>query len=209
MPEAKDFAAEYIRKGSYHHRMSGFVKLWTERNYALLAEGVHGRVLDIACGDGRLADFLDPAVAVDGFDIVPEAVRLAHAKGRYGRVWEGDIRESAPYEGGPYDFFICSLSLQYLTQEELEGHLSHMAGLLESGGTYRFSYPNTKPEYAASKIREDTGRIFRTVRLRSICGFIDKAHDLAGKDLEEAFTRSLDTPPERSYHYIVEASQQQ
>ncbi|HQP92176.1 MAG TPA: methyltransferase domain-containing protein, partial [Candidatus Omnitrophota bacterium] len=131
--EIKDFDKEYCQKGPYHHSQSGFKKMWLDRNYSMLTDGFKGKVLDIACGDGRIADFLKKGAVIDGFDVSAKAVEFARSKHLYRDLWISDIRDKTAYDKDKYDHYVCSLSLQYLTDDELENHFRSMSSLIASG----------------------------------------------------------------------------
>jgi SAM-dependent methyltransferase len=203
MTEIKDFYREYSSRGAYHHWLSGFKELWIERNYRLLADNVSGKVLDIACGDGRLVDFAGVSVVVDGFDIVPEAIELAKKKSRYRDAWVGRIEDPENYRRDDYDYYICSLSLQYLDPESLRRHFLLMKDILSRKGEYRFTYPNTKPEYAPRLLMEDLRKIFSGVTAVPVIGVIPGADAMDNLALMKAFRESQNGPLETSYHYMM------
>jgi SAM-dependent methyltransferase len=80
---------------------------------AALLRRVHPRcrtVLDIACGTGEHAHLLSSrhGLEVDGLDLDPGFVRIAAAKHRAGRFFEGDMVAFAL--GGRYDAVLCLFS---------------------------------------------------------------------------------------------------
>jgi SAM-dependent methyltransferase len=203
MTEIKDFSREYASKGAYHHQLSGFKARWIEHNYRLLADKVTGKVLDIACGDGRLADFIGASSEIDGFDIVPQAIELTKKKSRYRGLWVGHIEDPKNYLRDSYDYFICSLSLQYLTKGDLKKHFLMMKDILSLKGEYRFTYPNTKPEYAPALLTKDLKTIFSEVTAVPVTSFVSGADTMDDRTLEKAFIDAQRGPLEASYHYMV------
>src|ERR1700682_647388 len=68
-------------------------------------------VLDLACGTGRIGDWLSKrcAAAIDGIDITPEMLEVARRKGVYRTLLVGDVASTGlPAE--TYDLCIQSLA---------------------------------------------------------------------------------------------------
>ncbi|MDD5440347.1 MAG: class I SAM-dependent methyltransferase [Candidatus Omnitrophica bacterium] len=203
----KDFDAEYREKGAYHHTLAGFSRLWYERNYRLLADGLHGKILDVACGDGRLADYIrDKDAVIDGFDASGHAVGLARQKKVYRDLWVGDITDPAAYTRDTYDFFVCSLSLQYLAEPALVRHFNDMKRLVAGGRVYRFTFPNTELVPKAETMRAILRPVFSRVDMVTVTGFIKDAGAMDAKKLAGNFNKAKNDPVEKSYHYMVTVS---
>lgn len=202
--ETKDFQKEYEEKGAYHHRLTGFRKMWFDRNCRMLTEGIGGKILDIACGDGCLVDYIGDFSHVDGFDLSVKAVELARKKRIYRNLWQENIvEEKNYYKYGPYDFYICSLSLQYIAEEQLIEHFKCMRDVLSDISEYRFSFPNTKKVSPPKVIKKILEYYFKYVEMKTITGFIENADSLDYEQLVDAFSRAKDSPVEDSYHYMV------
>jgi SAM-dependent methyltransferase len=77
------------------------------------------RAADLGCGTGRTAAWLRAhgVAAIDGVDLVPEMLAVAHERGVHDRLLEGDVADSG-LEGGAYDLVIASLVDEHL--ESLE-----------------------------------------------------------------------------------------
>jgi 2-polyprenyl-3-methyl-5-hydroxy-6-metoxy-1,4-benzoquinol methylase len=73
-----------------------------------------GRVLDIGCGAGGIADPLRAAgaAAITGIELVPEAA--AAAERVYDEVWVGDALEGVPKLSGRFDTILCYDVLEHL-----------------------------------------------------------------------------------------------
>lgn len=91
-----------------------------------------GRVLELACGTGRIGAWLRRrgVAALDGLDLTPEMLERAAARGVYDRLVAGDLRDSG-LPGGAYD-----LILQVLAEE----HLPELASLYRE--TARLTAPD-------------------------------------------------------------------
>ncbi len=203
--EIKNFDKKYKEFGAYHHSLKGFKALWYKRNYELLCENTKGKILDIACGDGKLSDFADLSrIALDGFDLSRKAVNLAREKHSYGKLWIGDITDPINYNRDEYGFFICSLSLQYLSEKKLFSYFEFISSFLSRNKTYRFSFPNSDKVTPPDKMRKTLFKLFQKVTMTTITGFVKNAESLGQQELEHEFRNSISCPPEESYHYMVE-----
>lgn len=201
--EIKNFDTEYSLKGAYHHTLTGFKKLWIERNYYLLTKNVCGSVLDIACGDGRMTDYLIHIDKIDGFDLSRQAIIHSQGKGKYRRIWAGDINDKNNYLDEKYDYYICSLSLQYLTDEELQHHFMLMASIMKKTAEYRFSFPNSPNVMSPSNLLLMLRKYYSRIRMESIVGLIPDADNIDLIKLMSEFTNKQYVPVNDSYHYVV------
>ncbi len=61
-------------------------------------------ILDIGCGSGAVAEAVAALVTapIDGLDLSPEMLRVAEAKGIYGRAIEGDVLSRVPIPDDTY-----------------------------------------------------------------------------------------------------------
>ena len=68
-------------------------------------------VLDLACGTGRIGEWLRPRghAAIDGLDITPEMLDRARSKGVYRTLGIADV-SSTGLPGGTYDLCVQSLA---------------------------------------------------------------------------------------------------
>lgn len=72
-------------------------------------------VLDMACGTGRIGQWLKTAGvgALEGIDITPEMLAIARSKGLYSRLHLGDITATG-LEAGTYDLITVALADEHL-----------------------------------------------------------------------------------------------
>ena len=75
-----------------------------------------GRIVDLACGTGRIGAWLRArgAAHIDGVDFTPEMLARAEAKGLYERLFRADVLDTG-LPGSSYD-----LVVQVLAEEHLE-----------------------------------------------------------------------------------------
>lgn len=76
---------------------------------------VKHRMLDAACGTGIVAEILlnsaitlPNLVEIHGFDLCPEMLAKARAKGIYTNLQVVNLKETLPYESGFFDSITCS-----------------------------------------------------------------------------------------------------
>lgn len=104
---------------------------------ALLPDVTGERVLDIACGQGRLSRYLAGQGAdVVGVDISAAMLSRARATGpdRIAYV-QGDVaRDTAWWDGRPFDGCTCELALMDI--DDLAGTLSAVTTVLRPGGWF-------------------------------------------------------------------------
>lgn len=74
-----------------------------------------GRVLDLACGTGRIGAWLRArgVASLDGVDVTPEMLAKAEARGVYERLVAADIRDTG-LPAGSYDLVVESLADEHL-----------------------------------------------------------------------------------------------
>src|SRR5262245_254816 len=93
------------------------------------------RVLDLACGTGRIGVWLRQhgTAAIDGVDLTPEMLELARAKGVYRALHVADVcRTMLP--GGAYELAIQSLADEHLP--DLAPLYREVARLTTPDGTF-------------------------------------------------------------------------
>jgi ubiquinone/menaquinone biosynthesis C-methylase UbiE len=144
--EMKDFEDIYKKQGAYHVIKSGFNSWWLDDNYRLIASKIHDNesVLDLACGDGKLCEFLPNELL--GIDNSPSSLKLnrKYYPKRYKKLLIGDMRElnSLKKEIGEVDVIVCSLSFMYLIPSDLKKCLMNLRKVLKKDGKLIFTYPN-------------------------------------------------------------------
>lgn len=74
-----------------------------------------GPALDLACGTGRVGQWLSAqgVAPLDGLDLTPGMLEKARARGVYRRLEVGDVRATG-LAGGGYDLVTCSLADEHL-----------------------------------------------------------------------------------------------
>ncbi len=147
----KDFQKEYSENGAYHFNAKGFKSWWLTDNYKMLASFTSGEetILDVACGEGCLAGYLESANRLYGLDMseaaidfMPDQYRSKYKKLCVGNMLHLDRFFSIKDE---IDTIICSLSLMYLLPADVNLYLKKISQLLMPGGKFIFSYPNVFP----------------------------------------------------------------
>jgi SAM-dependent methyltransferase len=92
-------------------------------------------VADLGCGTGRTGAWLRErgAVAVDGVDVTPEMLAMAHRRGLYRTLLAADVVASG-LESHAYDVVTCSLVDEHL--EDARPLYAEAARLLRAGGAF-------------------------------------------------------------------------
>jgi SAM-dependent methyltransferase len=151
----KDFDKAYKENGAYHVLAKGFDAWFLEENYSSIArfcEDDHA-ILDIGCGEGRLSDFLKTK-HLDGVDYLQSAIELnKETYGlRYRRLVQAHLKDLGEIglANASYDRIVCSLTLMYLTRDELIQCLTAARRLLKHDGLFVATYPNSTPLRAPS-----------------------------------------------------------
>jgi tRNA (cmo5U34)-methyltransferase len=113
-----------------------------ERMLAELLPSAAHRVLDLGCGDGRLAqlviatcDQVDHVVCGDVSAPMLELARARFADDPRVTVVEHDLREPLP-EGGPYDVVVTGFAVHHLEDGEKRGLFERVAATLSPGGRF-------------------------------------------------------------------------
>jgi SAM-dependent methyltransferase len=112
----------FSRAPHYHepYNSSGYYFLWAVIADRLRRDCV-GRVLDIGCGTGQLADLLfDQGIEeYVGLDFSPTAVAHAQQMAPRGRYVIGDARYADVYATADYDVLICTEVLEHIEEDLL------------------------------------------------------------------------------------------
>jgi 2-polyprenyl-3-methyl-5-hydroxy-6-metoxy-1,4-benzoquinol methylase len=100
------------------------------------------RVLEIACGHGRIArELARRGASVTGVDVSNELIRKAEAAERRQplevQYLRADVAEPALLEGDVFDTVVCSFGLSDI--DDLDGTLTNVHHLLRLSGTFVFS----------------------------------------------------------------------
>ncbi len=220
----KDFKTIYKTQGAYHYHSNGF-KLWfLKDNYQAIADECNksDSVMDLACGEGCLGSYLDVS-HLEGVDYSEEALNLNRQlyPGVYDKLHLGDLRYldklSIPLES--FTVAACSLSLMYLTPEDLDKCLHDIYGLLKSKGIFVCTYPTVGPNRKGSTealeiephvLTQHMSKAgFSLEELKPFCPLVPKEVVDAG-ELEETrdeafaeYQRAKETMTlETSYHFI-------
>lgn len=107
----------------------------------ILAASPHPSVLDIGCGNGRLAQLLAPHTPrrYVGLDLSPEGLRRARALALPDCEWiEGDFEYWRPAPGETFDAVVFNESIGYATDPRAA--LAAFAPLVRPSGTLLVSY---------------------------------------------------------------------
>ncbi|HXW38726.1 MAG TPA: class I SAM-dependent methyltransferase, partial [Acidimicrobiales bacterium] len=102
-----------------------------------LGDVVGARVLDVACGQGRMARYLaSRGAGVVGVDVSAQMLAIARAKGSAGIEYlHGDIADPATWwDGAPFDGCSCELALMDI--DDLDGAFATVATVLRPGGWF-------------------------------------------------------------------------
>lgn len=101
------------------------------------------RVLDLGCGDGRLAalvlDARPAATEAVGLDNSPPMLDLARQRfdGESRATIRGhDLSTPLPADLGRFDAVVSGFAIHHLTHERKQALFAEIAGLLEPGGTF-------------------------------------------------------------------------
>lgn len=107
----------------------------------ILAAAPHPAVLDIGCGNGRLAQFLGPhsPQRYVGLDLSPEGLRRARKLALPACEWiEADFEHWRPERGGSFDAVIFNESIGYATDPRAT--VAAFAPFVRPGGALLVSY---------------------------------------------------------------------
>ncbi len=106
----------------------GLDRCW--RKHAV--KGLHGNVLDVACGTGdRVVELLKQGCIVTGVDLSEEMLAIAKVKAPTATYMIADA-ESLPFEDAAFDTVTCAFGVRNLVH--LEQGLKEMLRVLKPGG---------------------------------------------------------------------------
>ncbi len=108
-----------------------------ERSPLLRTRVAGARVLDMACGTGRIGTWArrQGAAQVLGVDLSPDMMALAEARGTYDALHLADVNQT-PLEPACVDGVLCSMALCHV--EDLGAFFSECARLLTATGWLAF-----------------------------------------------------------------------
>ncbi len=102
----------------------------------------NGPVIDLGCGQGELVRLLlADGFDVEGIDVSPEQVRLAHARGVQ-QVRHGDYHDFLRTQPGGYAAITATDLLEHLTKPEVLATFDDVAAALAAGGVFVARVPN-------------------------------------------------------------------
>jgi SAM-dependent methyltransferase len=110
-------------------------ELEVERALGMLRPEGGERVLDLACGTGRIGQWLraQGIVNLDGLDFTPAMLAKAEARGVYDRLLEGDVRATGVPDAH-YDLALMVLADEHL--DELGSLYREVARVTAPGGSF-------------------------------------------------------------------------
>lgn len=99
-----------------------------------------GHVLDVACGDGAVGEYLIKKfdTKVEGLDISPQAVKVAKKRGVNARVFDLDKR--LPFKNKTFDVVFWGDNVEHLFKPEFV--LKELSRVLKNDGRLILSCPN-------------------------------------------------------------------
>jgi SAM-dependent methyltransferase len=222
----KDFKQVYADQGAYHSDAKGFKSWFLEDNYRAIADFCHpGRVLDLGCGEGCLADYIEPEY-LTGIDYSEEALAMNKAlyPGRYAELFASELVSIGTLALNPnsFDSIVCSLTLMYLEKADLDICLQAVKSLLNRGANFIITYPTvshfrqSNPE--AAELMPDmlseriTANGFHVQTIKPFCPLvpvevIDASTDINTYEKSFAYYQNAKDKMtmETSYHFVIEA----
>ncbi len=127
-------AYDFDKIACSYDRLNRIMSLGLDRWWRKSAvKGLHGSVLDVACGTGDMASELcSRGCTVVGVDLSEEMLAIARRKVVNGK-WEMADAENLPFEDGSFDAVTCAFGVRNFVH--LEQGLSEMLRVLKPGGT--------------------------------------------------------------------------
>ena len=119
-------ARDYDRMN--HLMTLGLDRLWRRR----AVRGLHGNVLDVACGTGDMVvELLKQGCTVTGVDLSEEMLTIAKRKAESGK-WKVADAEQLPFPDEAFDAVTCAFGVRNFVH--LEKGLAEMMRVLKTGG---------------------------------------------------------------------------
>lgn len=119
-------ARDYDRMN--HLMTAGLDRCWRKR----AVQGLHGKVLDVACGTGDMAvELLRHGCSVTGVDLSKEMMAIAKRKAPQAEYRLADV-ERLPFGDASFDAVTCAFGVRNFVH--LEQGLSEMLRVLKPGG---------------------------------------------------------------------------
>lgn len=218
----KEFRSLYKAKGAYHRSASGFDKWFLDDNYRAIATHCGaGRILDLGCGEGCLASYVDAKgmVGVDYSDIALGFCRESTGDA-YAELHEADLAQIGGLGLKPasFDAAVCSLTLMYLKGSALTAALDAVHEVLVPGGRFVITYPTVSerrsPNPDAAELTPDAlqaalvGAGFLVDLVEPFCPLVPKevvqaSHDPASQAKAAYEAAKVGLTMADSYHYVV------
>ncbi len=121
-----EIARDYDRMN--HLMTAGLDRCWRKR----AVQGLHGKVLDVACGTGDMAvELLRQGCSVTGVDLSKEMMAIAKRKAPQAEYRLADV-ERLPFGDASFDAVTCAFGVRNFVH--LEQGLSEMLRVLKPGG---------------------------------------------------------------------------
>jgi SAM-dependent methyltransferase len=120
-PEEQDLEIYWTEQAIRSMEVWGTGNAWDEIQYLMV--GREGKVLDIACGTGKVMEILSgfPRLELYGLDISDVLIRKARERGLPGdRLFACDAT-SLPFEDGQFDYSYSIGSLEHFTEKGIAG----------------------------------------------------------------------------------------
>lgn len=116
-----------------YDRLNRVMTLGLDRRWRRRAvRGLHGSVLDVACGTGDMVlELMKRRCVVTGVDLSGEMLSIARQKVKNG-VWKVADAEALPFESGTFDAVTCAFGVRNFVH--LEQGLGEMMRVLKPGG---------------------------------------------------------------------------
>lgn len=223
----KKFQEIYKNIGPYHYSADGFKKWFLEDNYRAIAKECEkaNRVLDLACGEGRLGKFIT-CNYLAGIDNSKEAIVLNRKfyPDLYDDLYVGDMRflKRIPLKEKVYDYIICSLSLMYILRQDLDKVLKDVNNLLANSGSFIITYPTVSihrqpspeaDELKPNQLQKKLIKVgFKVRKIYPICPLLpEELVELANQPqqreaiYQEYLERKKNMSLENSYHFLCRA----
>lgn len=134
-----------------------FFEPYAEDLYERLKGKRYHRVLELACGTGRLTRFLAQLTREEGqlyaTDLNPDMLQVAKEKADDGFIRWGVVNaQELPYDTGFFDLVVCQFGVMFFKDKERAFNEVHR--VLQPGGTFLFNTWDHYQYNAASRITQ-------------------------------------------------------